>query len=343
MSTIEPWRSPASQDMSMGTYSKNLKEADNVSVYSSKQGDMENMSEAEFLEKYKLKIQDYQLKDAKYRQKETKLQKQNDYLKKKIASLKLRARKIEEHRLQDADALLDQEEKLSNLKGRYRKSDNPNEVVKIKKNIQTCVKQENEARQNIKKCIEGTTRLHEQVEELAPSFYEDLRGLKFYGDKNMNEVLLRQINIYVERLSDKSREFEKLKADQIDQNKQLRFKLKDSYKAHDELKADWISDYKNLYALQRQLNFYESDYILDREQNNTQAGNRTSKSLMTSKSQMNETGASVFDNGIITKTEQEELTVKEHNTDILSRLRDRLDQTKHKDIDVQKIIDRLPQ
>jgi hypothetical protein len=306
---------------------------------------MSNVSEGELFLQHKEKIQEYHIKDAKYKQRNVKLQKQNDYLTKKLSKLNLTVNKLEEHRAQDAEALLEQEDKLSNLKGRYRKSDNPNEVVKIKKNIQSCIKQENAARAELRKCAEGTTKVNEQVTQLAPSFYEDLRKLKFYGDKAMNEVLLRQINIYVDRLLDKSNEFEKLKVEKLEQNKALRLKLKEKYADHDQLKVDAIEDYCTLYTLQRKMNFYETDYIIDREQGGdvTQAGNKTSKSMTANqKSMMNETGASVFESGIVTVTEQEQFEVERRNTDILSKLRERLDQTKHKDLDIQKVIDKLP-
>lgn len=227
-------------------------------------------------------------------------------MKQEIRKLEIKIDKIEEHKAQDAEALLEQEDKLSKLKGRYRASDNPNEVAKIKKNIQSLFKQENEVRKEARKCAEGTTRIHEQVSELAPAFYEELRKLKFYGDKAMNEVLLRQIHIYVERLLDKSKEFEKLKEEKLKQNKDVRVKLKEKYDDIDQLKADVVVDYKNLYCLQRKLNFYETDYIIERGEKDKikQSGSKASKfskSIITDgRSMMNETGSGVFDNGIIT-------------------------------------------
>jgi hypothetical protein len=76
-------------------------------------------------------------------------------------------------------------------------------------------KQENDHLKEIKKCAEGTSRIHQEVVSLCPEFYNELRKLKFYGDKNMNEILLRQIDIYVARLLEKSEEFEKLKTEKI--------------------------------------------------------------------------------------------------------------------------------
>jgi hypothetical protein len=73
-----------------------------------------------------------QLKDANYRKKEIKLQRDQTYLKRQLNKAKLDIEKQEEHREQDAEALLDQENKLSKLKGRYRNVENPNEVNKIK-------------------------------------------------------------------------------------------------------------------------------------------------------------------------------------------------------------------
>jgi len=361
MTTMEPWRSPNSPDLSAGSYSKHAKNADNFSAYSSRKAATENLSENELLAKQREKIQEWYIKDAKYRQRETELQRQNDYLKKQITKLEMKVEKLEEHRAQDAEALLDQEDKLSKLKGRYRKTDNPNEVDKINKSIQALTKQENDTFIEIKKWTDGTTRIHDQVSELAPKFYENLRQLKFHGDKAMNEILLRQINIYIERLLDKSMEFEKLKLDiskhwqsakpkdQIaDSNRSLRLKLKDKYQAHDQLKKDTIEDNKQLYSLQRKLNFYETDYMIEREENdksNKSNGKspQFSKSIISEKkSIINETGVNVFNSKIITQAEQEEVEVGRRNEEILYRLRERLEQTKHKDFDIQKLIDKLP-
>lgn len=135
-----------------GEYDENNNNMDPMTPYSNKQSDIDHISEAELssIMKNKKTIQEYQIKDAKYRQKEDRLQKQNDYLKMKLATLKLKITKLEEHRAQDAEALIDQEDKLSRLKGRYRTSDNPNEINKVKKNIQTSVKQENQVRGEIR-------------------------------------------------------------------------------------------------------------------------------------------------------------------------------------------------
>lgn len=343
MSELDAYRQDVSPDLTTGTYSKQLDNADNMSTYSSKQDQQDLASQAETFNEQKQKIQEYHIKNAKYKQKQSKLKKEHDYLSKKLSTLKLKVAKLEEHRAQDAEALLEHEDRLA----QYKHANSKAKEQTLMKSLKTAIKQENVTRSDLKKCAEGTSKVHEQVIQLAPSFYEDLRKLKFYGDKAMNEVLLRQINIYVERLLDKSKEFEKLKSDKLEQNTQLRSKLRQKYKDHDQLKIDAFEDYSTLYKLQRKFNFYETDYILDREQsqNTTQAGLKANKSksvISVQKSMLNETGASVFDSGIITATEQEKIDVESRNIDILSRLKGRLSQSEHIDLDIQKVIEKLP-
>lgn len=265
MNRGEPWRSSNAPDMS-GTYSRLMKEGDNLSVTSSKKSNYENMNADEILADQRQKIQKLQLKDANYRKKEAKLTRDSDYLKKQIGKLEVTIEKLEDHREQDAEALLEQEQKLSKLKGKYRKSDNPHEVSKMKKNIQKLTKDENEVMKEVRNLLENITGTYQDMAEMVPAFYEELRRLKFYGDKQMNEILLRQIHIYVEQVQEKAREYEKQKAQKLEENKALRQRLKEKYKEHDELKKDAIEDYKQLYSLQRKLNFYESDYIIESEQ-----------------------------------------------------------------------------
>ena len=76
-----------------------------------------------------------QLKDATYRQDIAKLQKDNDYFKSKVKSQKRQIDVIEEQWDMDADLMLEQEEILSKIKGKYAKRDNPNEVAKVGKTL----------------------------------------------------------------------------------------------------------------------------------------------------------------------------------------------------------------
>ena len=160
----------------------------------------------------------------------------NRFKKKQAEKNELEAKKLEEHQEQDADALLEQEEKLSKLKGRYRVTDNPNEVVKIKKNITKVAKEENEVIKDIHKTADSIGNIYSDIAFLLPKFYEELCKLKFYGDRQMNEILLRQIYIYVEQLQEKAKDYDKNKNDKLEENNGLREKLKSKYSDHDQLK-----------------------------------------------------------------------------------------------------------
>ncbi len=70
-----------------------------------------------------------QLKDATHRQDIAKLQRDNDYLKKQNRSQARTIEIVENQRDLDAESLLAQEERLNQLKGKYSKRDNPNEVA----------------------------------------------------------------------------------------------------------------------------------------------------------------------------------------------------------------------
>lgn len=261
----EARRSPDRSEMSR-SYGGQNRGSENASVCVSRRTDGELKSATEIIADAREKIQQLQLKDANYRSQETKLLRENEFLKKQVAKLEMDIEKKEEHREQDAEALLEQEEKLSRLKGRYRVSENPNEVVKLKKNIQKLNKEENEVLKDVAQGLTEISQVYGELAQIVPVFYEELRKLKFYGDKQMNEILLRQINIYVEHIQEKAKEFEKQKLAKFEENKELRAKLKSKYTEHDELKRDTIEDYKQLYKLQRQLNFYETDFIIEREE-----------------------------------------------------------------------------
>ena len=50
--------------------------------------------------------------------------------------------------------------------------------------------------EQLQECQAESTEVHEMLSELIPEFYVKLRSLKFHGDKKMNELLLKQINIF---------------------------------------------------------------------------------------------------------------------------------------------------
>ena len=82
----------------------------------------------------------------------------------------------------------------------------------------------------------------------------------------MNEILLRQIHIYVEQLQEKSKEYTKQKQSAFEDNQNLRKKLLEKYKDFEQLKNDTLEDHKQWFALQRKLNFYETDFMIEREE-----------------------------------------------------------------------------
>lgn len=231
----KPQRSSGGQDMS-ATYSRQGRDQNAPSVTGSRRSEIDSTSIAETISDYRDKINQLQLKLANYRSQEAKLMRDNRFKKKQAEKNELEAKKLEEHQEQDADALLEQEEKLSKLKGRYRVTDNPNEVVKIKKNIAKVAKEENEVIKDIHKTADSIGNIYSDIAVLLPKFYEELCKLKFYGDKQMNEILLRQIYIYVEQLQEKAKDYDKNKNDKLEENNGLREKLKSKYSDHDQLK-----------------------------------------------------------------------------------------------------------
>lgn len=266
MNSVEGWRSPGKSDNSAGTFSRHQKNQDNMTVTSSKMTDYENMNVSEVIADNRRKIQKLQLKSANYSQQENTLRRDNDYVRKQVAKLKMTIEKLEEHREQDAESLLAQEKKLSQLQGRYRTTENPNEQAKTKKILQKHTKEENEVMKDVKGRLDSITNIHKELADVVPALYEELRKLKFYGDKQMNEILLRQINIYVEQLHDKARDYEKQKKARFEENKALRKKLLEKYQEHEQLKTDCLEDHNQLFILQRKLNFYETDFMIEREE-----------------------------------------------------------------------------
>ena len=82
----------------------------------------------------------------------------------------------------------------------------------------------------------------------------------------MNEILLRQIHIYVEQIQEKAKEYSKHKQANYDDNQNLRKKLREKYRDFEQLKTDTLDDYKQWFGLQRKLNFYETDFMIEREE-----------------------------------------------------------------------------
>ena len=252
-------------NQSEGTFSRHGTNQNEISDISGGRSDFDGLSQTAIIADQREKIQKLQLKSANYRQKEIKLKRDKDYLKKQVQKMEINIEKLEEHREQDAENLLFQEETLSALKGRYRTSENPNEIAKALNSIKKLTKEESKLLKEVKNTLENTTKNYQELAEIVPEVYEKLRKLKFYGDTQMNEILLRQIHIYVEQHVDKSKEFSKHKITNFEDNKNLRKKLREKYEEHEQLKADTIEDYKQKCILQRKLNFYETDFMIERE------------------------------------------------------------------------------
>jgi len=108
----------------------------------------------------------------------------------------------------DADLLLEQEEQLSKMKGKFRKRDNPAEVAKLKETLARCQQEEEEIFSSLAQTQSEDSELTEAFSQMIPGFYSNLRRMKNLGDKKMNELLLKQINIFMERFSEVSNQCE---------------------------------------------------------------------------------------------------------------------------------------
>jgi hypothetical protein len=126
----------------------------------------------------------------------------------------------------------------------------------------------------------------------------------------------------------------------LEENKDLRKKLREKYKTHDQLKVDTVEDYKSLFLLQRQINFHETDFIIEREEKEkveepkkkaamNKSKSNMSKSIITDRKSIVNDDMSMFEDRGVSGEEKE---VNRRNTQILSRLRERLEATKIRDI-----------
>ena len=68
----------------------------------------------------------------------------NEYLKQQVRGQARKIDVIEDQRDMDADLLLEQEEVLSRMKGKYAKRDNPNEIDKLSKTLSKVRNEETE-------------------------------------------------------------------------------------------------------------------------------------------------------------------------------------------------------
>ena len=145
------------------------------------------------------------------------------------------------------------------------------------------------------------------------------------GDKKMNEILLKQINIFQQRLIDTPCDADKQKDKYTTQYDDVQ--EREAY--FTELKDDCIQDALTLYGLQRRMKFVDAEFERqDQVSENRQKLERTVPSQIETKK--------------LGQRSVEEYEAQQRADEILSRLRDRLEATPLKDLDMQKLIDRLP-
>ena len=108
----------------------------------------------------------------------------------------------------DADLMLEQEEVLSKIKGKYAKRDNPNEVAKLNKTLKKLKVENRDIFDSLKEAQSESTQTMTQLTALLPGLYKKLKGFKELGDKR---ILLKQIIILQDRLQEVSNEVERLK------------------------------------------------------------------------------------------------------------------------------------
>lgn len=163
------------------------------------------------------------------------------------------------------------------------------------------------------------------LNDFVPGFYQELRKYKFMGDKKMNEILLKQINIFQQRLIDTTSSADKHKSKYSDLHSDVQ--QRDSYFA--ELRQDCITDALNLYALQRKMKFVDAEF--DRQDQ-----------ISEDRHKLERTVPSQIETHKLGQRSVEEYEAQQRADEIMSRLRERLEATALKDLDMQKLIERLP-
>lgn len=97
------------------------------------------------------------------------------------------------------------------------------------------------------------------------------------------------------------------------------------------MKQDAIDDVKNLFLLERKMKFIDAEFALREEREKNLKGTKFEGYVPSQMSQ-----------GQLTQLTSEELEAREKANEILGRLRERLEQTNIKDMDMQKLIQGLP-
>jgi hypothetical protein len=97
------------------------------------------------------------------------------------------------------------------------------------------------------------------------------------------------------------------------------------------LKQDAVEDVKTLFLLERKMKFIDAEFEFREEKEKNLAGTKFEGYVP---SQMTQ--------GQLCQLTSEELEAKEKSTEILRRLRARLEQTNVKDIEIQQLISTLP-
>lgn len=169
------------------------------------------------------------------------------------------------------------------------------------------------------------------MEQFLPVFYAKLRKMKYTGDQKMNEILLKQIELFQEWLLESSRDAEKLKGKTSGQHDSLLASVNEKEAYYGSLKQDAIDDVKNLFLLERKMKFIDAEFALREEREKNLKGTKFEGYVPSQMSQ-----------GQLTQLTSEELEAREKANEILGRLRERLEQTNIKDMDMQKLIQGLP-
>ena len=172
---------------------------------------LEMQSVDEIINQHRDQIGTLQVKDATHWQTLIKLNRDNEYLSKLVKTTSYQIDVVEDQRDMDAEQLLEQEQVLSKLKGKYSKRDNPNEVSKLQNTLKTLRTEETQIFLKLNKTQERSTEIFKQLQVFLPVFYAKLRKMKYTGDKSMNELLLKQIELFQEWLLESSQDIEKVK------------------------------------------------------------------------------------------------------------------------------------
>lgn len=85
------------------------------------------------------------------------------------------------------------------------------EVSKLEQTLQKLQGDESKIFQALEAKQGESSMINNEVRQFLPIFYEKLWKMKYYGDQKLNEILLKQIELYQDRLFETCNEVEKVK------------------------------------------------------------------------------------------------------------------------------------